>query len=411
MDKVKENLLIFWDETKYEICICVYLFVRMIMMVPTNIIPWCGTYYGINYSYGLISRGLIGSIFNIVSNGDISFINAHSFVLLSQCLLVILASIFIGKFIRTVEDKKKRKQVIFFVAMYLIMPFSIMYLFDEQNFGRLDLYLYIVLLVQLLLIFEKTTLMRLLIVGFLSVICVAIHEAYALFIFPILLAMLIYKLYKSNFDKKILFGIIFIIFITFIVTVFFNFFSVPNITYSEDFFNDLNSKTDLCISKNLIKYQYYEHNLESHMIEFSKEEIFKNLFGVLVVLILLAPINLFLFKITKRFFETKNKNAYKYTFIIIQMAILIYILPCIVASDWGRWFASLYTFQTIFVCLLIVENENLIFEIFDKIEKIIKEWNVSFYSYLIFLSAFGPFQHMLIFSKLTFWIFKIVFNG
>ena len=393
MENVKQKLLSFWNEIKYEACIFLYLFVRLIWNCPLNFISYISTSYSLNYSYGFIRRGLIGSIFDFVFDGDISFINAHTFVLTFCFVLITLISILFGKIIRSFEEPTKRKQIIFLVCTYLIMPFCVFYLFSRHNYGRQDLYLYIITILQILLVFKKPTLIKYLAVGVLSFICILIHEAYAFFVFPILFAILVYQIYKNNFDKKLLIGFGIILSIIGISTIYFNFFSSINVETCNELISALHSNTDLRIEESAIQFGYYDHTVADHVQEYVGEEWLQNFIGTIILLIIFLPINIFVYKIFKEYLTKRNKLQRNGIYLLL--AVLIVFIPLfVVAVDWGRWFSGVYTYLFTLIVLMLYENQESGFEIINKLENFCKQNSLITIGIVLIFMALGPFRHI-----------------
>lgn len=395
MENIKKFALTWWSDFKYETCIFLYLYIRMMLDLPYRIISWCSTYYAINYSYGFVSRGLIGSIFNFVTDGDISRLNAINFVFVFNYILCVLLAWVFGKVIRGVADNKKRKLVMCFIATYLMMPFSLNYLFAIGNFGRMDLYLYIITLVQLLIIWKKPTLLKYIIVAIFSFICVLIHEAYPLYIFPILFIVLSYQLYKNHFDKKLVAGVLCILVLIGIPFLYFNLYSKTNIENSKEMFKIVNESTDLKVNELLIDYEYYKHNISEQFNYFTIKFIKYNLTGLLFVLIWLLPVNLFFIYIFRKFIKIHRYLN------VVALVLSIFIPLCTMASDWGRWFAALYNCFMIVCIILLVNDNKTMFDLLEKIREKVRGFEFSYWAYFVFISAAGVFCNVGIYTFIS----------
>ena len=408
MDKILKQIKNTWNEISYETCIFLYLFLRFIIFMPTKMLTWVSTYYACNYSYGIIPRGFIGTIFKLVTGGDISSINAHSFAFVGIYILIILISILVGKMIRTVEEGTKRKTMFVLAIIYFFMPFSICYLFDEENFGRFDLYLYIITIVQILLIFKKPTFLKMIVCGVLSCICVMIHEAYALYIFPIFFVVLLYILYKNKFTKMLTLGSILILLMIFVTTVYFNFFTTINIDNSNEYISQLRKSTDLKINEYCIQYEYYMHSISDHKEYFIDRLITYNICGLLIVIfILILPINIVIFKFIKNALKEYKRKLFYYIIIVMLISTVVYIPLFVFTSDWGRWLASVYNCIIAIMSIILIENNEKILEIikFEKTNKYVCTSKCFIIASIIFFtSSLGVFQTAGIYN----WLFGII---
>lgn len=390
MEELKNDKKLF-KTLEYEVLIFLFLTISLLVRLEPVLESWKATYYAMNYSYGFIPRGLIGTIFNWVVKGNISASNAWLFVFVFTVILNILISILLGKLIRkTKGDNNNKKTVAWFVGIYLVMPFMVRYLYGT-NMGRLDLFLYIITILQILLLTKYNNLITQIITLLLSVICVAIHEAYIWFVFPILFVVLTYNLYLKSFKPKNCFVFILICLSVLLSTMYFQFFAEIKSDSVEQLTTHLSNITDLAINPQTLDLEYFNHSFDMHLA-FTSKYLSKNIFGISVSTIILSPVIAIILILRKKAFELAKKNNKKFywTLVIMQLAILLYIPAFCFTSDWGRWLIGLFNYELAIIIFAIIENQ----ELFDFL-KLIKEKadnaKMILIPYLILVLAAGNF--------------------
>ncbi len=360
-----------WSETGYELMFFVLLLFRFFTLLPTRILRWISTYYACNYSYGFIPRGFIGTIFKFVSSGDISEQNAYVFIYVNLCIFMCLLAFLFGLMIRSIKQEKGRKILSFMLAIYVFMPFSLSYLFDYANFGRFDLYLYIITLIQFFILYKDPKFYKLIIATFLSLIAVVIHEAYLFFVFPILALILLYMLYKNNFNKKLLIGTLVLIFSVISSTIYIKFVYEPILPDVQVFTKELDDSTNMLINESCVLYEYYLTDFKYHKEFFVLKHLESNIRGLAFILLFLFPINIMLFNVLKKRIAMYKNSSFKWIILCMILGTLVYLPLFIIASDWGRWLVALYTYLIVFLIFLIAnDRENIFGKMYEKIEKV-----------------------------------------
>ena len=361
MDKIKEKTS-FIKDIKYEICIFVFLMINLIVRLKPGIESWKATYYAMNYSYGVIPRGFIGTIFCKIFNGNISELNAWWFILFFTVVLNCLIAILFGKIIKSTPQRRR-----------------------PTNYGRLDLFLYIITIIQILILFRFRGLASLFICGVLSLICVAIHEAYICFVFPITFVVIMYNIYKKDFDLKYIVATLIVGIAIGISTIYFQFFAQINVNSLDEMMKILNEKTDLDINVQTLSLEYFDHTLDAHN-EFTAGYFDRNVFGSVFVLALLFPVICIIIALRRMLLKKAKKLNPKlyWTIFIMRLAILVYIPLFCTTSDWGRWLIGLVNYELAIIIFMICENsEGLVF--LKKVRNYCNDNKFAFIAYLIFV--------------------------
>ncbi len=382
-----------WSEVNYEIIYFAIMLFRFFTLLPPKINWWVSTYYACDYSHGFIQRGFIGQIFKFVTNNDISKDKAYVFIYIHTCVLMTLLAFLFGAIIRSIKKESCKKTMNTLFLVYIFMPFSLSYLFGYSNFGRFDLYLYIITLIQIFMLYRNPKLYKIIIATMLSLLCVVIHEAYMCFVFPIFVMILLYILYKNNFKKDLLIGSIILVLSVVLLTGYMKFFFEPELPNAQTYINELNASTDMLICKNCVLFEYYLTSFEWHKEYFVIEHLLENIIGLIFTMILLWPINQFIFKAFKKYLPQHKKTPFHWVLVCLQLGMIAYIPLFLTTSDWGRWLVGLYNYIIVLLFFVIGEKlEEFLESVYVKIEKenILK---ISLtISWLILISGFGVFQ-------------------
>ena len=221
------------------------------------------------------------------------------------------------------------------------MPFSLSYLFAYANFGRFDLYLYIITILQIFMIFKKPTFFKLVIATLLSLLCIIIHEAYMCFVFPIFVLVLLYILYNNKFKKELLAGSIILVASVVLFTGYIKFFFKPELPDAQTYISELNASTDLIVYKNCLLFEYFLNSFEYHKEYFVLEHLKENIMGLVFTFVLLLPINIFIFSTLKKFWSGHKKTNFRWILICMQLGMLAY-LPLFITTTYDCVFFAAY---------------------------------------------------------------------
>lgn len=186
------------------------------------------TLFALSYDYGFISRGFIGSIFNLV--GDILPYEIHNYIGVYNFsgLFTLLYYLVLFWFYKVCldhcaeENKRNVKHLIIFLSMFAFTMWT-----TSINYGRLDIYLFIFMLISVILIIKEKY--EWLIIPF-GIICTCIHQGFVFTNANTILVLLLYKIFLDDKKKQKKYITIFILFFLSISALFlyFEFFSHTN---------------------------------------------------------------------------------------------------------------------------------------------------------------------------------------
>lgn len=165
---------------------------------------WSTQELAIDYSYGFIRRGLLGSFTHLIqSSFHIDFLSAVVIVQnLGFVLFLIAFLLFIARLLKNDQDKT-------FCFVVLVTIGLNLFGFELKMHGLFDTYImFLTLLMVYLIISDKA----LFLIPFLTGICVLIHEGYPMMYFGVIVALLLYRFcYSENRRSAFKYAVIFII--------------------------------------------------------------------------------------------------------------------------------------------------------------------------------------------------------
>ena len=183
--------------TAYFLLLLVYFIAKAVFfrknffVLDTTV--WQSQELTMDYSYGFIRRGLIGSFvtlirncFNIEYPAAIKTVQNIGFILFAAAILL---------FFYVLLKNKNEKACCYLVLIYIALD---QIGFELNSFGLLDNYIIAITLLMVFLIVKDKLLFF---IPFLSGICVMIHEGYPMMFFGVIVALLIYKFCYAE-DKK-----------------------------------------------------------------------------------------------------------------------------------------------------------------------------------------------------------------
>ena len=249
MEKIKK----FWNAVSYEVVIAAGLIVWFLTGRALDLQGWSSAWNAMDYSMGTGSRLLIGSIYRLFYGEYLDYTVAYKYVAVGTMLTILVLAIVLGRMIRLAVAKNDqiRHAVCGAVALYLVAPFSIAYVWNDQNLGRLDVYMLLVALLALLVgLTIKNTYVKCVCYTVLGVVGLAIHQGFAFLYYPIVFSVMVYDVFEENRVHAGRFAAAFVSgLINVAVAVYFQFFSSIHFDSAKELVTFLEGRTNLTISE------------------------------------------------------------------------------------------------------------------------------------------------------------------
>lgn len=328
------------------------------------------TILALNYTYGFISRGFIGSVYLFVDKIlPISMVNptaAKYFLLECTAVLFIIMYIMIFCFYKKSEGKQQRIIGYFSVALTICVVSTFA---GEFNFGRVDMYMISISLIGLLLLyFEKA---EWLIIP-LSAIAVMIHQGYVMMYFNILLVVLLVKILSYQDKKKRIYYIVIFALSFVICSVLF--------LYLELFSHAPNGEViygDVANYASALSYDgEYHKTLLAHEIlgvdlsEVEHEFHMKNLCEIILFAILMIPYIVYLIKFFIRLFKVSKKTLDKIKYVIVMIGPGTMLPDFLIKVDYGRWVLSVVVYYLVLFMYMTLKDECFKIELTEYVTEI-----------------------------------------
>jgi hypothetical protein len=349
--------------------------------------------YLLSFRYGFAHRMLIGTIVDILSGADILSNNyvsnamIFSFVFCGTIWLIFLVSTVIGYLIIKSDDKIP---VLLLTVLYLSSSISIHAYFVQGNFGRMEIYVLLFMLIVSFII--NKMLWR----WFIPVLCfmsLAAHLVVVFFYIPFVFIILLYEIYnKPNRNRN---DIVLLIITTLsIIVTFFYFvlFSKSTLAYQDEiiFADILKNRTDIKNFGSSLHYDYFLSIIDTFRLAASiyKEGILFRFYCIIQNL----PLFLFFILFWKKCIKIEQRKIVKLIF-LISMLLPVFSIPAfILFVDWGRWVIMLLTVQFMLVFYFFHRQENSVILAMDKFTLVVKKHNFMFVIYIMLSVFMGPIQ-------------------
>ncbi|MBF4694513.1 hypothetical protein [Fusibacter ferrireducens] len=376
-----------WGQKLYIECLIIFVFLSdLAARIPSidQLNDWCTTPYVFTYQYGIHSRYLVGSLFNLLLN-PISIKRLYFFILLSIIILIILFAYFLGQILRRAQSEYRTAALIF-MALFWASPFSISFLFYWGNYGRLDLYLLISALLSLILIPVpkwRWFTPALLLIG------MATHQVFIFTYCFIILGALFIEAVEKHFDLKSSLLLTVSLVVTSASFLYFQFYSsATDFINAEAVLKHFSAKSNIPVNQKMIEFEYFK-TITDHLSEFVANGLWDRIYSGITILILLSPVIILLFKLWQVLYE---KATCKWGYALL-MCIPFTSMPAFMLTiDWGRWFSAVFITQfCLFFYMLYRKHSGAIYA-FKKLQSFILKNRVLTVCLILYLTTLGKFE-------------------
>lgn len=318
------------------------------------------TILAFNYSYGFISRGLLGTLYmglnkilpfdilNYESVVNITFI-ATSIIVLTFFLLALLI---LQK--TDIKYHTNLQYIIIFFAMFFVPMF-----YSFRNMGRPDVYMMFFTFIGLILIIcEK---LEWLLIP-LSILSVMVHQGYVFMFYNIFLYLLVYKAFHHTGNKrKKYIAILGISFLSVsVLFLYFNFFSHINGPEIYDEIVALATKLgnegevfDILINHEILGIDPWEEEWPKHIYNFIELPIF---------CLIMSPFIAIGIRFFKSIIQATESKTQKWLYAFLPICSLTMVPSYLIKIDYGRWLFAGVAYFSLVILVLCALNDTLIKE-------------------------------------------------
>lgn len=379
---------------KYGIDLMVFSYLVYNLMINRahNIYGYINGCYVIDYSYGFGSRLMIGSLMHVLFGDVIGAKQAYGFVVFCLVLLSALLAIFIGNVYRRVEDKKSKIAIVFLTIFYLMSPASPEYLWTAENLGRLDTYLYILTLILMIITLKlKNQFVKYGLYLAIGILAIATHQIYIFLFFPALFVTMVHDVWEEKFSRK---QVLLALGVTIVLCCTFLYMQLFSGIYYDDLdtlMAQLNQHADFYVDKGTMETEYF-WEFKDHLIKNMLPEIPHHLkYGFILVSMLVPVWGTYLW-IWRRTIKTSDNKVEKWKYRLMLASVLAYVPVFAFMTDWGRWFAALFSVCMINVLHLAGKGDKKILSTLHSLGQNICDYLPIFALFVIYISTFEKFE-------------------
>ncbi len=376
--------------------------------LPNQLHGWNSAWYAMDYSLGVDSRLFVGSFLRLFYPDFLPASSAYAFNVLSTLVLLALLSHVLASVLRLVENTPCETGLLALTTLWLLSPGSPAYLWNTENMGRFDLYLFLVTLIAAAVFLHvRAVSVRFAVFTICGMVCLAIHQGYLFTFFPLLAAM--YLLTAEN--RKQLIAAFSCMAVLGVVFLYFQFFSHIRPGSYEELASVLAARTDLPLNESALRFEYFSGFADSAR-ELVTNQLGERIRYGIVTLLLLSPLALlygwFWQKILRKPAALEDMDApggktclfggkTLFTRHLPILSSLLLFLPAFVLTiDWGRWFGAFLTVQFLQVIFLAAKKDAAACSVLASLSTAVRRHPFPFLCAGIWLGSLQKFQATLL---------------
>lgn len=389
-----------WNKISYEVIIFVILQFQFLTGRALDLQGWSAAWCAMDYSMGTGSRFLIGTIYRLFY-GDYLFESvAYKYVGVGIMLTITVLALVLGRLLRKAMTAlpSAKHAVLGTVLLYLAAPFSIAYVWNEQNMGRLDVYLLLIVLLAILAALGvKNVYARMAVYTLLGITGLAIHQGFAFLYYPMILVLMCYDVFCDNqIHIRPLIAAVISGLLNAAAAVWFQFYSSVNFATPEEMVEFLQQRTNLEISEYAVFLEYFGS------MEYQLEHVTKGFFQgdeaplahLLLILLILAPVlalYALVWRDVFRYLRATGAKLYRTPYVYAALAHLCFVPMFVIHVDWGRHLAPLFAMEIFFFLFYLAKRDRAMVYAYEQMARRIRKYPWGFVLALVWLAMLDSF--------------------
>lgn len=375
-----------------------YLIVSVLVNLKDEINPWGALWYATDYSMGMGSRFLIGTVLRLINNDYVYLGTAVLFCYVFVIAVVVMISLLVNRMYSQCEDKCK-PAFAFIWILYLVSPGSIVCFWQSPNvFGRLEFYCMFLSLV-CLLIYSRfgMNVATSIIYTLLSCLSIAIYQGGIFMFYSLILMLFVWEVYKNVHQIRVWVYCLTNLLTTSICFIIFQFFSFTRFDDVDQMIVYMSDRTDVPIVRSALDRELFQPFLSSFAESannYMKAAMPRE--SSVITLVLLAPIFIMFIGIYIKCFNVdKIRNTTGIRSIHLYFLLfLFFIVPQFFLNvDWGRWIISETMILFIPLLFLVWKREEGAFAASVSLSNWIGNHKVLSAFVLVYIASFDRFDH------------------
>jgi hypothetical protein len=393
---------------KYETGIFIFLCAQLLVLAPgpEEMESLVATSYLVSYRYGASSRSFIAAIVDFLAGGFISKYFVWHFIFCFTGFFNFLIAVYLGAVIQK-SAGTVRPFVLFVSLLYLVCFTSPASYFVQANFGRVELFAFIFMLV-MLAVLEKPVLCW--IIPLLALFTLATHVILVFFYIPFIVIMLLYELLKKeNRDRNDI--LLFAVTVCFVIGAFFLYILFRERTFvfqdAHSMAEYLKTKSDLGFTEGFLHLILFAR-LQDHFDHWKSvvTPLYRGNMSILINIPFLAAFVVFWVQC----FRHETKKPIKFFFALPVLLLLYHAAAFFMFFDFGRWMIMIMNIQFMLLFYLLHTHNQTATITAEKTAPFIagKRLYILAFIFIAFLgpvNQVGPSERVLRLAKVVFRIF------
>ena len=389
-----------WNKVSYEVVLFVAFVAEFLMTRGYDVDAWSAAWNVLDYSVGNGSRLLIGSIYRLFYGDYIDGTVAYKYTCIGMLLAIFLLSVVFGRFIRlTVAYAPLYKNIVLAtILLYFAAPFSMAYLWNSSNIGKLDLYLFITAMLCLLVMLGiKNIYVKMILITVLGVIGLAVHQAYAFIYYPMVVSAMcmdVFGEYKVNIKHLIIAVVSGVVEIA--AFLYFQFGGGLYYDSAEEVAEVLNERTNMLMAVEAIDLEYFRdlEYVQNTLLRsfFTEEHPFLHLAAVFILLSPVIVLYVMMWKDVFLYYKQEGKKLFAGPHLYMLLTNLCFVPIFAMQTDWGRWLAPLFAGQIFLFLFYLAKKDAAMYHAFGKMIERVKKYPLVFAAIIVWIGMLDSFE-------------------
>ena len=357
--KLEETLRKYNSNKTFLIVMAIFMCLMSFRFFAKELSSFNVTLYAFNYSYGFMSRGLIGTIWrgidNILPGDQMTHEALFIFSAIITVIYILVMFVFFCVIIKKCSDKDMRniRYLILLLSIFAIPIFG-----TRSNFGRIDLFLFIIVYICLICIInEKAEWICIPLV----IVAECIHQGFVFMNINIILVLFFYKIMKRTGKERRKYIIYFALTLI-CASVFFLYFEFFTQIDGESIYEEIVSTAkSLSYSGEAYSKMLVQHEILGQGVWMDEWRFHKaNFVDVPIFVILFLPYLIIGITFLKNLVKGKKELTEKLPYLAVALGALTVVPEMLLKVDFGRYvFAVFFYYITIVMCLIVMGDRHV----------------------------------------------------
>ena len=367
------------------------------------------TLYAFNYSYGFMSRGLIGTIWQgidyILPGSQMTYDALFTFSLIISIIYVLVLFIFYMVIISKTKEENidNIRYLIIFLSIFAIPIFA-----TRSNFGRIDLFLFIIVFICLIsIITEKAEWICIPLVA----IAECIHQGFVFMNINIILVLFFYKIMKREGKERKKYIIYFVLTLL-VASIFFMYFEFFSHVDGENIFEEIVSTAkSLSYSGKAYGTMLVQHEILGQGVWMDEWRYhYANFVDVPIFVVLFLPYLIIGIRFLKNLCKGEKNINDRLAYLAVALGALTVVPEILLKVDFARYVFAVFFYYIVVVMCLIVMGDKKTIDTFDMTKDKIKNKIPFAIILIVYPMMFMPLYDIII-SLVDSNISQIITNG